>query len=189
MSTQATARPLFASATPVRDPHHVRMVVLILLSASLLFSIAVYGLDYYALDIAAGATVALDVIAERARRRGREHRRVAQLEDLVDHLGLGRRHVGLRGLELEEQLELLARDDLPGGRAPQADRLDEDEVDARRSHLGGPIIPDALRVVVDGFTASEIGATQSANEFLYELATATAAWEQAASKLAELEKI
>jgi len=50
MSTQVTARPFLIGATQSRDSHHVRMVVLILLSASLLLSIAVYGLDYYALD-------------------------------------------------------------------------------------------------------------------------------------------
>jgi hypothetical protein len=50
MSTQATARPFLASTAPARDAHHSRMVVLILLSASLLLAVAVYGLDYYALD-------------------------------------------------------------------------------------------------------------------------------------------
>jgi hypothetical protein len=50
MSTQVTARPFLVSAASGRDAHHIRMVVLILLSAALLLSVAVYGLDYYALD-------------------------------------------------------------------------------------------------------------------------------------------
>jgi hypothetical protein len=50
MSTQATARPIFVIAASDRDPHRIRMVVLILLSTALLLSIAVYGLDYYSLD-------------------------------------------------------------------------------------------------------------------------------------------
>jgi hypothetical protein len=50
MSTQATARPIFVSATTGHDAHHIRMVVLILLSAVLLLAVAVYGLDYYSLD-------------------------------------------------------------------------------------------------------------------------------------------
>ena len=37
--------------------------------------------------------------------------------------------------------------------------LGQDEVDARRGLPGGAVIPDAFRVVVDGFTAAEIGVT------------------------------
>jgi len=37
--------------------------------------------------------------------------------------------------------------------------LGQDEVDARRIHLGGPVVPDVFRVVVDGFAASDIGVT------------------------------
>lgn len=37
--------------------------------------------------------------------------------------------------------------------------LGQDEVDARRGLPGGAVIPDAFRVVVDGFTAGEIGAS------------------------------
>ncbi|MBI3483743.1 MAG: hypothetical protein HY012_01125, partial [Acidobacteria bacterium] len=50
MSTQATARPFLVSTASGRDAHHVRMVTLILLAVALLLSIAVYGLDYYALN-------------------------------------------------------------------------------------------------------------------------------------------
>lgn len=37
--------------------------------------------------------------------------------------------------------------------------LGQDEVDARRGLPGGAVIPDAFRVVVDGFTAGELGIT------------------------------
>jgi hypothetical protein len=37
--------------------------------------------------------------------------------------------------------------------------IGQDEVDARRKLPGGAVIPDAFRVVVDGFNAAEIGAT------------------------------
>jgi hypothetical protein len=37
--------------------------------------------------------------------------------------------------------------------------LGQDEVDARRGLPGGAVIPDVFRVVVDGFSAAEIGAT------------------------------
>ncbi|MBI1739545.1 MAG: hypothetical protein HYR57_01495, partial [Candidatus Koribacter versatilis] len=50
MSTQATARPFLVSTASGRDAHHTRMVILILLASALLLSIAVYGLDYYALN-------------------------------------------------------------------------------------------------------------------------------------------
>src|SRR5262245_4920913 len=39
--------------------------------------------------------------------------------------------------------------------------LGQDEVDARRGLPGGAVIPDAFRVVVDGFAAAEIGITGS----------------------------
>lgn len=39
--------------------------------------------------------------------------------------------------------------------------LGQDEVDARRGLPGGAVIPDAFRVVVDGFTAGELGVTGS----------------------------
>jgi hypothetical protein len=54
------------------------------------------------------------------------HRLLAEVEDLVDHLRLGHRHVSFLGFHLKKQLELLARDELPRarGRAPeQAQRL------------------------------------------------------------------
>jgi hypothetical protein len=37
--------------------------------------------------------------------------------------------------------------------------LGQDEVDARRAHLGGPVVPDVFRLVVDGFAAGDIGVT------------------------------
>jgi hypothetical protein len=33
----------------------------------------------------------------------------------------------------------------------------QDEIDARRGQPGGPVVPDAFRVVVDGFTAAQLG--------------------------------
>ena len=39
--------------------------------------------------------------------------------------------------------------------------LGQDEVDARRAMPGGAVIPDAFRVAVDGFSASELGITGS----------------------------
>ena len=50
MSTQATARPFLVTRTKDRDAHHSRMVILIVLAAALLISVAVYGLDYYMLS-------------------------------------------------------------------------------------------------------------------------------------------
>ena len=49
------------------------------------------------------------------------YRGVAEVEDLVDHLRLGGGDVGLRGLELQEELELLAGDELSGGCAAESD--------------------------------------------------------------------
>jgi len=37
----------------------------------------------------------------------------------------------------------------------------QDEIDARRGQPGGPVVPDAFRVVVDGFTAAQLGITGS----------------------------
>ena len=37
--------------------------------------------------------------------------------------------------------------------------LGQDEIDARRGQPGGPVVPDALRVVVDGFSAAQLGVT------------------------------
>src|SRR5256886_15987083 len=37
--------------------------------------------------------------------------RVTEVEDVVDQLGLLRRHLGLAGLHLEQRLQLLARDE------------------------------------------------------------------------------
>lgn len=35
--------------------------------------------------------------------------------------------------------------------------LGQDEIDARRGRPGGPVVPDAFRIVVDGFTAAQLG--------------------------------
>jgi len=35
--------------------------------------------------------------------------------------------------------------------------LGQDEIDARRPQPGGPVVPDAFRVIVDGFSAAELG--------------------------------
>ena len=40
--------------------------------------------------------------------------------------------------------------------------LGQDEIDARRGQPGGPVVPDALRVVVDGFSAAQLGVTGQA---------------------------
>lgn len=37
--------------------------------------------------------------------------------------------------------------------------LGQDEIDARRGQPGGPVVPDALRVVVDGFSGPQLGVT------------------------------
>jgi hypothetical protein len=42
--------------------------------------------------------------------------------------------------------------------------LGQDEIDARRSQPGGPVVPDAFRVVVDGLTAAELGVTNSSTQ-------------------------
>ena len=42
--------------------------------------------------------------------------------------------------------------------------LGQDEIDARRSQPGGPVVPDAFRVVVDGLTAAELGVTNSSTK-------------------------
>jgi len=42
--------------------------------------------------------------------------------------------------------------------------LGQDEIDARRNLPGGPVVPDAFRVVVDGFTAAQLGVTNSGTE-------------------------
>ncbi|HEX7723720.1 MAG TPA: sialidase family protein [Pyrinomonadaceae bacterium] len=39
--------------------------------------------------------------------------------------------------------------------------LGEDEIDARRNLPGGPAVPDAFHVIVDGLTAAELGVTNS----------------------------
>jgi len=39
--------------------------------------------------------------------------------------------------------------------------LGQDEIDARRTQPGGPVVPDAFRVVVDGFSAVELGITDA----------------------------
>ena len=50
--------------------------------------------------------------------------------------------------------------------------LGQDEVDARRGLPGGAVIPDAFRVVVDGFTAAEVGAVNSGSTLPISLAAA-----------------
>src|SRR6185503_18115791 len=35
--------------------------------------------------------------------------------------------------------------------------LGQDEIDARRGLPGGPVVPDAFRIVVDGFRAAQLG--------------------------------
>jgi len=42
--------------------------------------------------------------------------------------------------------------------------LGQDEIDARRGQPGGPVVPDAFRVVVDGLTASQLGVTNSSTK-------------------------
>lgn len=42
--------------------------------------------------------------------------------------------------------------------------LGQDEIDARRSNPGGAVVPDAFRVVVDGFTAAQLGVTNSSTK-------------------------
>jgi len=37
--------------------------------------------------------------------------------------------------------------------------LGQDEIDARRGQPGGPVVPDAFRVVVDGFSGAQLGLT------------------------------
>ena len=37
--------------------------------------------------------------------------------------------------------------------------LGQDEIDARRGQPGGPVVPDAFRVVVDGFSGPQLGVT------------------------------
>src|ERR1051326_686381 len=39
--------------------------------------------------------------------------------------------------------------------------IGQDEIDARRGQPGGPIVPDAFRVIVDGFTAAQLGIANS----------------------------
>jgi hypothetical protein len=42
--------------------------------------------------------------------------------------------------------------------------LGQDEIDARRNLPGGPVVPDAFHVIVDGLTASELGVTNSSTK-------------------------
>src|SRR5262249_41859031 len=62
------------------------------------------------------------------------HGGIAEVEDLVDHLGLGDGHVGLLRLHLEQEFELLARDKLARARPAPADEAEGFPHDG----IGGP---------------------------------------------------
>ena len=59
---------------------------------------------------------------------------VAEVEDLVDHLGLGDGHVGLRRLHLEQELELFSGDELSGARP----RPTQEAQSTAHDRIGGP---------------------------------------------------
>jgi hypothetical protein len=47
--------------------------------------------------------------------------------------------------------------------AVERSTLGQDEIDARRGHPGGARVPEAFRLIVDGFTAAELGLTSSSD--------------------------
>lgn len=51
--------------------------------------------------------------------------------------------------------------------------IGQDEIDARRGQPGGPVVPDAFRVVVDGFSGPQLGLTGPASTWRASAAAST----------------